>query len=122
MKSEGCHDELIDMIIDLQERGFDHDFVINHEYICCLQYNAMIPPEDFDILETHLGTDSVKGRGNYILYGIRLKHHDIKGILMINNQSHNKGLSLNLWQKFNNEIVNDIHKPQPLYREFFNQN
>ncbi|MBV8389573.1 MAG: hypothetical protein JO080_07235 [Mucilaginibacter sp.] len=113
MKNEVCQNELIDMIIDLQERGFDHDFVINHEYICCLQYNAMISPEDFDILETHACVNNQHVCGDYILYGIRLKNHDIKGILLSSHKSYNNDLSFPLWQKFENEIVKSTHKLQP---------
>ena len=103
MKNEECHSELIDMIIDLQERGFDHDFVINHECICCLQYNAMVPPEDFDILETHFCVNNQHLCGDYVLYGIRLKNHDIKGILMNNQKAYNNGLSFQLSEKFKKE-------------------
>ena len=117
MKNEVCHSELIDIIVDLQERGFDHDFVINHEYICCLQYNAMIPPEDFDILETHICVNNQHVCGDYFLYGIRLKNHDIKGILMSNRKSYNDGLSFYLWEKFNNEIEKSTHKLQPFMKK-----
>lgn len=116
MKNEVCQNELIDIIIDLQERGFDHDFVINHEFICCLQYNAMIAPEDFDILETHTCVNNQHACGDYYLYGIRLKNHDIKGILMNKHNSNSDGLSFQLWEKFNTEIIKDTHKPQVFLR------
>lgn len=122
MKTTLCQYELIDIIIDLQDRGFDHDFTIDHEHILCLQYNEMIPPDDFDILETHLCTNNVDCRGNYILYGIQLKHYNIKGILMSNHKTYNYGLSLHLWQKFNNEIVKSLQKLQPLIQGSFKHN
>ena len=117
MKTAICQDELIDIIIDLQERGFDHDFVIDHEHIRCLQYNETISPDDFDILETHFCADNVHECANYILYGIQLKHYDLKGILMSTHRTYHAGLSIHLWQKFNNEIVKGINKMQPLMKK-----
>lgn len=116
MKTTICHDELIDIIIDMQERGFDHDFVIDHEHIRCLQYSEMIAPDDFDILETHLCTDNVHACADYILYGIQLKYYDIKGILMSNHRSYNAGLSIHLWQKLNQELVKGMNKLQRLIK------
>ena len=104
--------EIIDIIIDLQERGFDHDFTLDHEHIRCLQYNEMIAPDDFEILETHLCTDHLHIQGNYILYGIQLRNYYIKGILMSNRKSYDDGLSLHLWQKFNNEIIKSLNRTQ----------
>lgn len=108
--------DLIDIIIDLQDKGFDHDFVIDHEYIRCLQYDELVPPDDFDILETHLCTDKMHTRANYIVYGVQLKHCDLKGIILSNHKSYNHGLSLHLWQKFNNEIVKGFNQLQPLMK------
>ena len=115
MRTAVCqNDDLIDIIIDLQERGFDHDFILDHEHIRCLQYNEMILPDDFDILETHLCTDNLPVRGNYILYGIQLKNYTIKGILMSNQKSYNYGLSSHLWQKFNNDVIKGFNRLQPV--------
>jgi hypothetical protein len=114
MRKAICHNEMIDIIIDLQERGFDHDFILDHENIRCLQYNEMIAPDDFEILETHLCADNLHIKGNYILYGIQLRNYNIKGILMSSHKSYNYGLSLHLWQKFNNEIVKGFNRLQPI--------
>jgi hypothetical protein len=106
-------DALIDIIIDLQERGFDHDFILDHEHIRCLQYNEIIPPDDFEILETHHCDNKANLKSNYIFYAIRLKNYDIKGILMSTHKSYTQGMSLHLWQKFNHEISKYFNPSQP---------
>jgi hypothetical protein len=107
-------DALIDIIIDLQERGFDHDFILDHEHIRCLQYNEIIPPDDFEILETHYCSDKTYLKGNYILYAIQLRNYHVRGILMSTHKSYTHGMSLHLWQKFNNEISKHYNPLQPL--------
>ena len=110
---------LIDIIIDLQERGFDHDFILDHEHIRCLQYNEMIPPDDFEILETHHCDNKTNVRSNYILYGIQLKSYNVRGILMSTHKSYTHGMSLHLWQKFNNEISKRYNSIQPLLQNLY---
>ena len=95
---------LIDIIIDLQEKGFDHDFVLEHEYIRCLQYDVQIPPDDFEILEIRPYKGNVYLKNMAIIYAIQLKDYDIKGILMSNSKSYLCGLSMHLWKKFDSEI------------------
>ncbi|MFC0512764.1 hypothetical protein ACFFGT_01095 [Mucilaginibacter angelicae] len=97
-------EQLINLIIDLQERGFNHDFVIENEHIRCLQYNELIPPDDFEILETYHRESSGKNDDCSLVYAIRLMNHDMKGILMSNYRSYIKGMSLRLWSKFNSVI------------------
>lgn len=97
-------EQLINLIIDLQERGFNHDFVIENEYIRCLQYNELISPDDFDILETYHCKSLGKNNDCSLVYAIRLINHDMKGILMSDYGVYIKGMSLSLWSKFNNVI------------------
>ena len=120
MRTGNCqNDDLIDIIIDLQERGFDHDFILDHEYIRCLQYGGKISPDDFEILETHYCSEKMHLKGNYILYGIQLKYLDLKGILMSNNKSYQYGMSVHLWQKFNNETVKIQKEFRPMNRPVY---
>ncbi|AYL94504.1 hypothetical protein [Mucilaginibacter celer] len=93
--------KLINVIIDLQTRGFNHDFVIENEYIRCLQYNELISPDDFEILETYHCDDR---EGGSLVYAIRLSNYDVSGILMSSYRSYIRGMSLRLWSKFNNVI------------------
>jgi hypothetical protein len=97
-------EQLVNLIIDLQERGFNHDFVIENEHIRCLQYNELISPDDFEILETYHCKSSGNNRACNLVYAIRLMNYDINGILMSNYRSYFKGMSLRLWSKFNSVI------------------
>jgi hypothetical protein len=97
-------EQLINLIIDLQERGFNHDFVIENEHIRCLQYNELISPDDFEILETYHCESSGNDNECSLVYAIRLMNYDMKGILMSNYGSYIKGMSLRLWSKFNSMI------------------
>ncbi|PWK78390.1 hypothetical protein LX99_02234 [Mucilaginibacter oryzae] len=93
--------KLIDVITDLQERGFNHDFVIEKEYIRCLQHNELISPDDFEISETyHCGSKD----GDNLVYAIRLSNYDVSGILMSSYRTYIRGMSIRLWSKFNNVI------------------
>ena len=117
MRTTTCQtSELIDMIIDLQERSFDHDFILEHEHIRCLQYNEPILPDDFEILETHHCEGNQQLNSNYILYAIQLRSHAVKGILMSNYKSYKYGMSMRLWQKFSAGIQKGYSKDQFLLR------
>jgi hypothetical protein len=98
------NENVIDIIIDLQEKGFDHDFVLEHENIRCLQYDVQIPPDDFEILEIRPCKKTGKPKNMAIIYAIQLKNYNIKGILMSNAKSYDCGLSMHLWKKFESEI------------------
>lgn len=95
-------DKIIDIIISLHERGFDHDFIVDQKYIRCLQCNVLIAAEDFEIVETFY-CESKKTNGNgSLVYAIILTDYDIKGILMSSYQSYINGMFIQLWPKFNN--------------------
>lgn len=97
-------EQLINLIIDLQERGFNHDFIIENEYIRCLQCNELISPDNFEILETYHCKSSSKNNECSLVYAIRVINDDMKGILMSDYKSYIKGMSLRLWSKFNSVI------------------
>ncbi|WP_295715202.1 hypothetical protein [Mucilaginibacter sp.] len=95
-------DKIIDIIISLHERGFDHDFIVEQKYIRCLQCNVLIAADDFEIVETYYGeSKSTTGNGSAI-YAIILTNYDIKGILMSSYRSYINGMFIHLWPKFNN--------------------
>ncbi|MEO3406330.1 hypothetical protein AAFN85_20615 [Mucilaginibacter sp. CAU 1740] len=96
--------KLLDVIINLQARGFNHDFVIENEHIRCLQYNELISPDDFEILEMYHCGGSRDSEGDNLVYAIRLNNYQVDGILMSNYRSYIKGMSLRLWAKFNTVI------------------
>jgi hypothetical protein len=107
-------ENLIDIIIDLQERGFDNDFILEQEHLRWLQYNEQIAPDDFEIIETHHCKGKPYHKDNAIIYAIQLRNYNAKGILLSNYKSYTKGLSLHLWTKFYNIIQNLDNKIQPL--------
>jgi hypothetical protein len=93
-----------ELIIDLQDRGYDHDFIIYNEGILCVQGNELIGPDDFEIAETH-HFESKNGSGdNFIIYAINLLHSDAKGILMTSFSTYNRGVSIHLWCKLSGSI------------------
>lgn len=91
-------------IIDLQERGYDHDFVLDKETIRCVQYNIPVYPDDFEILETqHCGIKPDES-SSCVIYAIRLNNYDIKGIMMSRYTSLYNGVSIRMWSKLNNAV------------------
>jgi hypothetical protein len=110
------YDEMVDIKIDLRKRGFDHAFALEHEYIRCLEYNELIAPHDFEILEIHYCKTPADIKNNAIIYAIKLKHYDIKGVLFSHYQSYLGGMSLQLWRKFDYilKVMNtrSINRPQ----------
>jgi hypothetical protein len=91
-------------IIDLQERGYDHDFILNNECILCIQQSELIHPEDFEVTETYRFDGNRRTRDNYIIYAIRTLNDDLRGILMTSFNFHHKGCSIHLWSKLANYL------------------
>jgi hypothetical protein len=86
-------------IIDLQRRGYDQDFILAEENILCLQRGDYIPPDAFEIIETHRFDGKARLRDNYVIYGIRSLQDDLKGILMTSYSAFSRGISIHLWSK-----------------------
>ena len=86
-------------IIDLQQRGYDQDFVLTNEGILYLQASELIRPEEFEITETYRFENSKSLNDRYIIYAIRSFENEVKGILMTSYNSFNKNISLHLWAK-----------------------
>jgi hypothetical protein len=68
----------LDTIIALQNRGYDHDFILDHDGIRCLQYDLLISPDDFQIVEMHQCNEN---KQSIAIYAIQLNDYDVKGIL-----------------------------------------
>ncbi len=93
-----------DAIIDLQERGYDHDFILKNEYIHCVQESQSICPDDFEVAEAYRFEGKNRMRDNYIIYAIKLLNNDVKGILMTPFSTLTRGLSIHLWSKLANNL------------------
>ena len=91
-------------IIDLQERGYDHDFILKNEHIQCVQQSQSICPDDFEVIEVIRFDGKRRMRDNYLIYAIKLLNNDVKGILMTPFSTLIKGLSIHLWSKLANNL------------------
>jgi hypothetical protein len=91
-------------IIDLQERGYDYDFILKNEYIICIQQSETICPDDFEITEAYRFDGAPRMSDNYIIYAVRSLNHDLNGILMASYSTLTKGLSIHLWSKLANNL------------------
>jgi hypothetical protein len=91
-------------IIDLQERGYDHDFILKNEYIQCVQPTQSICPDDFEVIEAIRFDGKRRMCDNYIIYAIKLLNNDMKGILMTSYSMLTRGLSIHLWSKLANNL------------------
>ena len=96
-------------IVSLHEKGFDHDFVIDKEFIRCMQNNELVAPDDFEIFEVNHCICSTRSQNNSILYGVFLNNFSIKGILWSSYKTYQYGLSIHLWQKLYKKIKNTGH-------------
>lgn len=69
-------------IINLQEQGYDLDFVPRNEGILCIQRNEFLKPEAFEIIGIYRFEGKRQPYDNCIIYAIESIDNDIKGILM----------------------------------------
>ena len=86
-------------IIHLQERGYDHDFILGDENIQCIQDPELISPDDFEITEVYRFEGQTRLADNYVICAIKLLNNDLKGILMTSYARLTEGLSIHLWAK-----------------------
>jgi hypothetical protein len=88
-----------EIIIDLQQRGYDNDFILKDEGVLYLQQNELINPDGFEIAETYHFDRGPHLKDNFIIYAIREINSDIKGILMASYVRLTDGMSIHLWSK-----------------------
>jgi hypothetical protein len=91
-------------IIDLQERGYIYDFILQKENIYCVQQGELFCPDAFEIMEAYRIDGKKRMRDNYIVYAVWSLNSDLKGILMTPYSILLKGLSVHLWSKLANSI------------------
>ena len=89
----------IEAIIDLQGRGYDHDFVISDEHIICVQEGQTICPDEFEVIEAYRFEGKKKLCDNCVIYAIRSFNYDLSGILMTSYRRLTIGVSIHLWSK-----------------------
>lgn len=93
-----------DLIIDLQSRGYDQDFILENEGILNIQQSEFLPPDEFEITETHHLPGAAAYKDNFIIYGVKSVHSDIKGILVTSYSRLAQGISIHLWSKLSRSI------------------
>jgi hypothetical protein len=97
-------DEIIDIIVDLFDKGFDQDYIIRSGQIRCLQSGRVIATDDFDILEIHRCAVKNYQQLEYHVFGIMLIKTEVKGILMCTHKLIG-GVCPNLLKKLGLETV-----------------
>jgi hypothetical protein len=74
------------------------------EFLFCIQYNELIGPDEFEVIETHQ-FEAREGRSDtYVIYGIRSLQRDLRGILTTSYRAFNLGLSIHLWCKLSRTL------------------
>jgi hypothetical protein len=91
-------------IIDLQERGYVNDFILQNEYIHWVQQSESICPDAFEIMEAYRIDDKKRICDNCIIYAIWSLNSDLRGILMTPCSTLSNGLSIHLWSKLANSM------------------
>jgi hypothetical protein len=81
----------LETIIALQERGYDHDFILDHDSIRCLQYDLLIPSDGFQIVEMYQYNENNR---SIAIYAIQLNDYCVKGILRRDCESLSLGSSV----------------------------
>lgn len=92
-------DSKAEVIIGLQNKGYELDFTLNNEFLRCVQDGELIGPDDFEIAETYLFEGEAQSGMPYVIYAISSLHNGIKGILMTSYSAFTQGLSIHLWSK-----------------------
>ena len=88
-----------EVIIDLQERGYENDFILRNEGVLCVQRSELINPDGFEITETYRCDGQPRPNDNFVIYAIREINSDLKGILMASYVTLTSGMSIHLWSK-----------------------
>ncbi len=101
---EGNYGTTAEAIICLQERGYDHDFILKDANIICLQEPGSIDPEEFEITEIYRFEGKKRLRDNYIICAISILNADLRGILMTSYARLTEGVSIHLWAKLSDTL------------------
>jgi len=79
--------QIADAIIDLQERGFEVDFILSGDRLFCPQHGFMIPAHEYEIVEMHYFPSSPQCSCERMVYGIAVASCMIDGILMTGSEN-----------------------------------
>ena len=102
-KMENYNDK-VQVIIGLQSRGYDLDFVLKNENLVCLQESELIGPDEFEIAETYKFEGNGGTSETDVVYAIRSVQRDLKGILMTSYSAFTRGIGFHLWCKLSRTL------------------
>ena len=71
-----------EIIIDLHERGYSHDFQLLGNDLLWIQEKILLHPEEFSINEYHQIRNRYSGETGLIIFGVIVFSHSVKGILI----------------------------------------
>jgi hypothetical protein len=72
---------LVDTLIELQQRGYVHDFNLDQEALSCNAMNRVLKPDEFEIVEVYRFEGMNDPDDSAILYAIESKD-GLKGTLV----------------------------------------
>ena len=93
-------DTLSETINDLNKRGFIYNFNLRSDCIYCVEKQACINPDEFEILEFYRFEGMSDPNDNDIVYAIESNKHDVKGVLVDAYGVYSDPLSYSLINKF----------------------
>ena len=88
-----------DVIIDLQKKGYELDYVVSNENLLCVQDKELLNPDDFEIVESYRIENEIEQEEGCVIYAINSIQNGLKGILMIAYSGFAHGVSIHLWSK-----------------------
>jgi len=91
-------------IIGLQNRGYALDFILKDENLFCPQEHELISPDEFEITETYQFAESHGADDTDVIYGIKSKRRDMKGILLTSYSTFRQGFGIHLWCKLSRTL------------------
>jgi hypothetical protein len=92
------------VIIDLQHKGYDLDFILSNGFLRCAQDGELLGPDNFEIAATYQFESGSETDLPFIIYAISSIQNGVKGILMTSYSASTKGLSIHLWSKLSSNL------------------
>ena len=75
------YDTVVEAINGLKERGYTVDFNLAHDKIICSNNIHCLPPDDFEITETHRFEGDTNPSDEDVVYAVESKDKKVKGVL-----------------------------------------
>jgi hypothetical protein len=89
--------ELVNLIIELHQKGYDQDFLIHNNRIKHVQSNNQILLDDLNIIEILHFYNEPKSDNSCYIFAIQLQNSGIKGILLTSKLPYCRSIFLRLF-------------------------